>query len=99
MYVLGLSLFSELRLDTAVVVYSGGGQTWFVPHELSHAWFGSTVGPLTECDLALAEGFATYAEQIAMEHFLDRSVAHHNLALTRNFVMSLPGWKRLHSTG
>jgi len=90
MYVLGLSLFSELRFDTAVVD-RGSFQVYFVPHEMSHAWFGSTVGPLTECDLALAEGFATYAEQIAMEHFLDQSAARNNLALTMNFVMSLPG--------
>jgi hypothetical protein len=90
MYVQGLSLFSELRFDT-VVVDRGSFQVYFVPHEMSHAWFGSTVGPLTECDLALAEGFATYAEQLAMEHFLDPSVARRNLAMTRAFVMSLPG--------
>jgi hypothetical protein len=90
MYVLGLSLFSELRFDT-VVVKSLGSYTYFVPHELSHAWFGSTVGPLTECDLALAEGFATYAEQIAMEHFLDQSATRSYLAWNRAFVMSLPG--------
>jgi aminopeptidase N len=90
MYVLGLSLFSELRFDTTVVD-RGSFQVYFVPHEISHAWFGSTVGPLTECDLALAEGFATYAEQIAMEHFRDQSVARHNVALTKNFVMSAPG--------
>jgi aminopeptidase N len=91
MYILGLSLFSELRLDTAVVVYSGGYQAYFVPHELSHAWFGSTVGPLTECDIWLAEGFATYAEQIAMEHFLPESVGRRNMALSRALVTSLPG--------
>jgi len=91
MYVLGLSLFSELRLDTALVVYSGGYQALFVPHELSHAWFGSTVGPLTECDIWLAEGFATYAEQIAMEHFLPESVGRRNIALNKALVMSQPG--------
>ena len=90
MYVLGLSLFSELRLDT-VVVMSLGSYVYFVPHELSHAWFCSTVGPLTECDLWLTEGFATYAEQIAMEHFLDQSAARSYMAWNRAFVMSLPG--------
>ncbi len=91
MYVLGLSLFSELRLDTAVVDYGGRYLAYFVPHELSHSWFGSTVGPLTECDLWLAEGFATYAEQIAMEHFLPESVGRRNMTLSRALVMSLPG--------
>ncbi len=90
MYVLGLSLFSELRFDTLVVV-SLGSYGYFVPHELSHAWFGSTVGPLTECDLWLAEGFATYAEEIAMEHFLDQATARRYMAFNKEFVMSLPG--------
>jgi aminopeptidase N len=91
MYVLGLSLFSELRLDTAVVDYGGRYLAYFVPHELSHSWFCSTVGPLTECDIWLTEGFATYAEQIAMEHFLPESVGRRNMALSRALVMSLPG--------
>jgi aminopeptidase N len=90
MYVLGLSLFSELRFDT-VLVKSLGSYGYFVPHELSHAWFGSTVGPLNQCDIWLAEGFATYAEELTMEHFLDPSTARRYMEYDRDFVMSLPG--------
>jgi hypothetical protein len=90
MSALGFTLWSDVRLDTSVVE-ARNFLVYYVPHELSHAWFESTVGALTECDVWLAEGFATYAEELAMEHFLPESVAHRNMQMIRDYVMSVPG--------
>ena len=39
-----------------------------IAHEIAHQWFGASVSPASLSDVWLAEGFATYAELLWLEH-------------------------------
>ena len=51
------------------------GDDRLIAHEIAHQWFGASVTPLLPSDNWLAEGFATYAELLWIEHTDGRDVS------------------------
>jgi aminopeptidase N len=47
----------------------GVPETYIIAHELCHQWFGDHVTYATWGDVWLSEGFATFSEQLFLEHF------------------------------
>ncbi|MCH8223792.1 MAG: M1 family metallopeptidase [Chloroflexi bacterium] len=46
-----------------------------IVHEIAHQWFGASVTPILPSDNWLAEGFATYAELLWIEHTSTRDLS------------------------
>jgi hypothetical protein len=55
---------------------------WLVAHELAHQWFGNNITCATWQDIWINEGFASYAEYIALQDYFDQATAD---ATIRNF--------------
>jgi aminopeptidase N len=57
-----------LALFPASIVDGSRNSTLTMVHELSHHWFGNYVSPASWNETWLNEGFASYAEQLWLEH-------------------------------
>lgn len=57
---------------------------WLVAHELAHQWFGNHITCATWQDIWINEGFASYAEYIALQDYFDQATAD---ATIRNFQL------------
>lgn len=64
-----------------------------VAHEFTHQWFGDMIGPGTWADIWLNEGFATYGEALALEHFYGYNQYRSDIIAKANFYIdNNPGW-------
>ncbi len=64
-----------------------------VAHEFTHQWFGDMIGPGTWADIWLNEGFATYGEALALEHFYGYSQYRSDIIAKANYYLNNnPGW-------
>jgi aminopeptidase N len=97
----GLYPFADEKYGHCMAPFSGGmeHQTMtslgffdftLIAHELAHQWFGDNVTCKTWNDIFVNESFATYSEQLALEHF-DPSNAASNMLQVHNNVMSQAG--------
>ena len=93
--------FAEQKYGHCLAPFSGGmehqtmtSQGFFEfsidAHELGHQWFGDHVTCGTWKDIWVNEGFASYCEYLAYEHFFPTQETAHMLSVHNN-VMSQPG--------
>lgn len=82
----GLYPFADEKYGHCMVPLGGGMehqtmtslgyfQHWLVAHELSHMWFGDNITCATWQDIWINEGFASYAEYIALQYYFDQHTA------------------------
>ena len=62
-----------------------------IAHELGHQWWGDAVTYGTWRDIWLSEGFATYCEQLFLEHFRSPVAAQNQRTSVFNNVMTAAG--------
>ncbi len=82
----GLYPFADEKYGHCLVPLGGGmeHQTmttignfnhYLVAHELAHMWFGNNITCATWQDIWINEGFASYAEYIALQYYFDQHTA------------------------
>ncbi|HEY1038341.1 MAG TPA: M1 family aminopeptidase, partial [Bacteroidia bacterium] len=97
----GLYPFWDQKYGHAMAPFSGGmeHQTMtslgffdfsLIAHELGHQWWGDNVTCRTWNDIWVNEGFASYSEHLALEHF-DPANAPANMSQVHTSVMSQNG--------
>ncbi|MFO7637920.1 MAG: M1 family metallopeptidase [bacterium] len=89
--------------------YIGGGRISTIAHELSHMWWGDMVTHVGYADVWLNEGFATYAECLAMGALFGRDYFRNYIAnkgrtyINRDRYMRMPiydpPWEHIYDVG
>lgn len=69
----------------------GTTSTPLIAHELGHQWFGDHVTYSRWGDVWLSEGFATYTEQLYIEHFWSQAAMLAYRSAQYSYVTSKPG--------
>ncbi len=69
----------------------GGFNFGLVAHELGHMWFGDNITCATWSDIWINEGFATYADYLALQFIQGQSAANTEMNNIHNSVKSQPG--------
>ena len=62
-------LYGCMENQTLITVYPGAWNYLMAAHEYGHHWFGDIITCGTWADIWLNEGFGTYCEALAEEHF------------------------------
>lgn len=65
----------------------GSASTKLIAHEMGHQWWGDHVTYGSWRDIWLSEGFATYTEQLFIEHFWGAAAAKNERTIAFNQVM------------
>lgn len=69
----------------------GGFNFGLVAHELGHMWFGDNITCATWSDIWINEGFATYADYLAVQFILGQNAANAEMNGIHNSVMQQAG--------
>ncbi|HXS36471.1 MAG TPA: M1 family aminopeptidase [Flavipsychrobacter sp.] len=82
--------FSNLNggMENQTMTTIGVTETPLIAHELGHQWFGDHVTYSSWGDIWLSEGFASYTEQLFVEHFWSKAAAYDYRTVRYNNVLS-----------
>ncbi len=99
--ILGIYPFHNEKYGNAEVTYSGmehptvsfisNYDRYIIEHEMAHQWFGDKVTCGTWKDIWLNEGFATFMDELLIEHFDGNAAGITNRAGMITNITSLPG--------
>jgi hypothetical protein len=77
----------------------GVPNTYIIAHELCHQWFGDNVSYTDWGDVWLSEGFATFSEQVFLNHFWSPAAARsHRLAYLNRIFNNTCGMVHVNDT-
>ncbi len=77
----------------------GVPNTYIIAHELCHQWFGDNVTYRDWTDVWLSEGFATFSEQLFLDHFWGAAAAKaHRQSLLSNILSAPCGMVHVNDT-
>lgn len=78
-------------MENQTMVSLGSLDMELIAHELSHQWWGDYVTCQSLQDMWLNEGFATYCEQLFVEHFRSAAAMRSKRMGVHNSVIGAPG--------
>lgn len=82
---------TESGMEHPTVSFISDYDRYMMEHEMAHQWFGDKITCATWNEIWLNEGFATFMDQLLIEHFDGNSAGISNRNLMINYVSSLPG--------
>lgn len=77
-------------MENQTMVTIGPPTTTVIAHELGHQWWGDHVTYASWRDIWLSEGFASYTEQLFVEHFWGKAAMNNYRAGRNSAVVSVP---------